>query len=81
MTPMRNTAGRDNARVPLNTSFIKARRLKLRLTQAQAAKLAGMVNAQKWCGYENGTLTNPQLDTIHGIARALHCKASKLVTD
>jgi transcriptional regulator with XRE-family HTH domain len=64
----------------LNREFMRRRRKRLRLTQAQAAHLAGLANAQKWSNYENGQITDPQISTLEGIARALKCKPADLLT-
>lgn len=68
----------DNGRMPLNTEFIRARRLKLGLTQADAAEKAGFPNLQKWSQIETGRIPDPQLSTLETIARVLKCKLDQL---
>lgn len=69
----------DNGAMPLNHDYIRARRLHLKLTQAECAAEAGMPNAQKWSNYETGKIPDPQLSTLEAIAKALRCKVAKLL--
>lgn len=70
----------DNGAMPLNTDFIRTRRLALKLTQAEAAERAGFPNLQKWSNYENGRIPDPQLSSLEAIAKALRCPVAKLIT-
>jgi transcriptional regulator with XRE-family HTH domain len=63
----------------VNTEFVKARRIKLKLTQEQAALLAGMKLSQQWSRIENGETANPRADTLAAIAKALQCKVDSLL--
>jgi len=63
----------------LNTAFIKSRRIKLKLTQAQAAKLAGIATHVHWSRIERGTVKGVQLTTLIGVAKALRCKVVHLL--
>lgn len=56
--------------MPLNPQKIKALREALKLTQAQAAKLAGM-RQQAWARIENGHRSDPNLSTAERVAKAL----------
>jgi transcriptional regulator with XRE-family HTH domain len=69
----------DNGPMPLNTGYIRQRREQLGLTQQQCADAAGFPNLQKWSQIENGHIADPQLSTLERIAKALRCKAAKLI--
>jgi transcriptional regulator with XRE-family HTH domain len=69
----------DNGAMALNIGYIRSRRKELKLTQAQAAKLAGFPNLQKWSQYEKGHIPDPQLSSLEAIAKALRCNIAKLV--
>jgi transcriptional regulator with XRE-family HTH domain len=63
----------------LNIEFIRQRRETLKLTQAEAAKLAGFSNLQKWSQYETGRIPDPQLSSVIAIAKALRCGPARLI--
>lgn len=65
--------------MPLNTTYIRSRRLQLGLSQAEAAELAGFPNLQKWSQFECGRIADPQLSSIEALAKALKCGAGKLI--
>lgn len=65
--------------MPLDPAKIVARRMKLKLTQSEAATLAGM-HQSNWSRIENGERTNPSLDTVQRIAAALGCKVDTLLS-
>jgi DNA-binding XRE family transcriptional regulator len=56
--------------MPLNPQKIKALRDALGLTQAQAARLAGM-HQQAWARLEAGGRPDPKLSTAERVARVL----------
>ncbi|WP_047680392.1 MULTISPECIES: LexA family transcriptional regulator [Xenorhabdus] len=56
---------------------VKNRRLELRLTQAEAAKIVG-ISQQSWAVIEDGKTLKPR--NIIGIAKALKCDAEWLMT-
>ena len=64
--------------MPLNPSKVRARREKLKLTQQQAAKAAGLLRPN-WARIESGNHTDPNLSTAQRIAEALKCSLAALV--
>ena len=70
----------DSADVPLNVEKMKALRIKLEMSQDQAASLAGLAGGrQRWNDIESGRRMNVNLDTLDRIAKALGCKAADLL--
>jgi transcriptional regulator with XRE-family HTH domain len=63
----------------IDTKFVLSRRLKLKLTQAQAGKLAGMGGAPHWCRMEKGKGKGLTLDTLARVAKVLQCRPSRLL--
>jgi transcriptional regulator with XRE-family HTH domain len=63
----------------LDTEFIRTRRKKLKLTQTQAAKLAGIATNVHWSRIEAGKIKGVKLDTLAGVAKALRCKVARLL--
>ena len=59
--------------MPLSPTKIRALRIQLELTQAQAAERAGM-KRQNWQRTENGLRLDPNLTTAERIAAALGVK-------
>jgi transcriptional regulator with XRE-family HTH domain len=68
----------DGQRV-LDTRKIKRRRIALRLSQADAAKRAGLTGRQHWSLIEKGKAKNITLETLGAIARALQVKPRSLL--
>jgi len=68
----------DIEHVPLDAAKIRALRLKLGLSQAEAARLAGMAGRSHWNRIEKG-YTDPTLGTIERIAAALGVRAKDLL--
>jgi transcriptional regulator with XRE-family HTH domain len=64
--------------MPLNPKTILALRTRLKLTQEEAAKRAGMPQ-QAWARIEGGKRSNPRLSTAQDVARALGVKLEKLL--
>ncbi len=58
---------------------IKELREKLKLTQAEAAKAAGLKSKQAWSNIENGYQKNLTIDTLERVAKALHVKGKELL--
>jgi transcriptional regulator with XRE-family HTH domain len=69
----------DNRGIPLDRQKIKALREKLGLSQAEAARRAGLSGRQTWWHIEIGKINNPTLDTIERVAAALGVKARDLL--
>jgi transcriptional regulator with XRE-family HTH domain len=69
----------DTACVSLDTNEIRRRRVALKLSQADAAELAGFTGAQVWSDIENGRRKNITLETLEKIAGALGVKAKDLL--
>jgi transcriptional regulator with XRE-family HTH domain len=65
--------------MPLSPSKIRARREKLKLTQAEAAERAEMPRPH-WVRIEAGHRSNPSLDTAERVAKALRVPLAKLLT-
>ena len=63
----------------LNSSALRLWRKKRKLSQAEAARRAGMASAQKWSDFECGQRVNPTADTIQRMAKALECKPGDLL--
>jgi len=64
--------------MPLDPSKIRKRREALKLTQAEAAKLAKMP-APHWSRIEGGNRSDPKLSTAEKVAQALQCGLEKLL--
>ena len=64
--------------MPLDPAKIKARRERLKLTQAAAAELGGMAQSH-WARIETGERTDPNLSTAEHVAKALRCPLAKLL--
>lgn len=58
---------------------MKALREKKGLSQADAAKAAGLANQAAWQQIESGARPNPTIDTLDRIAKALGVKAKDLL--
>jgi len=65
--------------MPIDPKKITALRHKRNLTQAGAAKRAGMAQSN-WARIENGERTNPTIDIAQRIAAALGCKVDTLLS-
>jgi len=63
----------------LDTDKIRAIRENLKLSQAEAARRAGMKNRQAWHLIESGLRTNIELDTLERLAKALQVKPADLL--
>jgi transcriptional regulator with XRE-family HTH domain len=64
----------------LDRAKVKSLRHKLGLSQAQAAKAAGMTTAQHWSNVERGgTGYDVSMSTLTKIAKALKCKPGDLL--
>jgi transcriptional regulator with XRE-family HTH domain len=63
----------------LDIDFIRERRLKLKLTQGEAAKRAGLESRQYWNDIEKGRRTNFTLVTLERMAEALDTSVKNLV--
>jgi transcriptional regulator with XRE-family HTH domain len=64
----------------LDTSKVKAKRVELGLSQADAAKRAGMGGGrQQWSNIETGAKADVTMTTLGKIARALKCKPAELL--
>ena len=73
------TAKTDKARMPLDCRKMRDLRESLGLTQAQAAKLAGLGNSARWNDIESGRRTNVTVASLERIAGALGVKARDLL--
>lgn len=62
----------------LNVERIRELREKRKLTQQQAAELAGMGSKQAWSNFENGR-DNPTLDRLAKVAEVLGVKPRELI--
>lgn len=65
--------------MPLDPEKIRARRLKLGITQEQAAALAGIAQSN-WARIETGVRCDPKLSTAQRVAHALRCKVDALLS-
>ncbi len=63
----------------VDTTFLKERRKSLGLTQAEAAKLAGMASHTMWARVETGARDDLRASTLVGMAKALRCSVDKLL--
>ena len=59
---------------------IRDRRLALKLSQQEAADLAG-IHFSEWSRFESGSRKNPQVTTLTKIAGALSCSVWALMPD
>jgi len=64
--------------MPLDPLKIRQRRHDLQLTQAQAAKRAGMPRPH-WTRLEIGRRNNPRFSTAERVAKALECEVEELL--
>jgi len=65
--------------VPLDHEKIKTLRKKLKLTQAEAAALAGINSRARWNDIERGRDANLTIAVLERIARALGVSAKELL--
>lgn len=65
--------------MPLNVERIRTLREKKKLTQEQAAELAGMKGRQAWYNVESGREKNLTLERLEKVAAVLGCKAQDLI--
>lgn len=65
--------------MPLDPQKIRHRREQRKLTQGQAARLAGIARP-RWCEYESRG-GNPTIDRAEAIAAALGTKLERLMRD
>ena len=63
--------------MPLDPAKVRARRTRLRLSQAAAAARVGMAQSH-WARIEAGQRSDPQLSTAEKIAHALRCRLTAL---
>ena len=63
----------------LDTAEMERRRKARKLTQSEAAKLAGLGTPQKWSDIVRGRRGNITLETLESIAKALGCKPGELL--
>lgn len=63
----------------IDHTAIRDARLKKKISQAEAAKFAGLAGAGKWSEIETGKKKNVTTDTLERIARALGVKAKDLL--
>jgi DNA-binding XRE family transcriptional regulator len=66
--------------MPFDTAKIRARRAKLKLTQAAAAERAGLVR-EAWNRIERLKRDDITLTTAERVARALECRIDSLLAD
>jgi transcriptional regulator with XRE-family HTH domain len=64
---------------PVRIDWIKARRKRMGLTLAEAARRAGMSNHIQWHKVESGSITDPKASTLLRIAKALRCNPIELL--
>ena len=64
--------------MPIDPAKLQALRLSRKLTQAQAAELAGM-HPSRWSEIERGDNTDPAVSRLESLARALGCRADQLL--
>ncbi|MEM8873931.1 MAG: helix-turn-helix transcriptional regulator [Planctomycetota bacterium] len=57
--------------MPIHVNTIRTLRLRLGITQAEAARRAGMKYASQWSEVERGDKPDPQLSTAERIAEVL----------
>ncbi|HEY8665969.1 MAG TPA: helix-turn-helix transcriptional regulator [Tepidisphaeraceae bacterium] len=69
----------DTDGVPLDIARIKALRIKLGLSQDEAARRSGVSGRQEWNKIEGGHRSNITLDTLERIAHALGVPAKELL--
>jgi DNA-binding XRE family transcriptional regulator len=77
-----STAATSSVDIPcigLDTHKIKELRDKLKLTQDEAAKRAGLPGRQRWNQIERGRETNLTIETLERVAAALGVKARDLL--
>ena len=63
----------------IDREFVRARRLKLKLTMAEAARRAGMSARHHWRRIETGERRNLQPETLVKVAGVLGCKVDRLL--
>jgi transcriptional regulator with XRE-family HTH domain len=63
----------------LDFQKIRVLRERLGLTQAQAAKRAGMPSRATWNDIEKGRRANVTMETLDAIAKALGVRATELI--
>ena len=63
----------------LDCGKIKGFREARKLSQEEAAKLAGLAGRQNWNEIEGGRRTNITMDTLERVAKALGVKAKDLL--
>jgi transcriptional regulator with XRE-family HTH domain len=83
MNPLADTIsfGRrtDSGGVPIDHAKIRALRIKLNLTQEQAAQRAGVAGRQEWNKIETGVRQDLKVSTLERIAQALGVKPGDLL--
>lgn len=65
--------------IELNCTEIRQRRVDHGLTQAEAARAAGMSGRSLWCDLEFDRRKNITLKTLARVADVLHCTAADLL--
>ena len=75
----RTNESADKQSVPLDHAKIRRLRVKLKLTQAQAAERANLPGLQVWSDIERGRRPNLTIATLDRIAAALGVKAKDLL--
>ena len=75
---MFSTSPVDNESIGLDRHKIRRLRLKLKLTQEEAATLAGLPGRQRWNHIEKGS-RGVSIDTLERIAKALKVNISDLL--
>jgi len=63
----------------VNTDEIRRRRLRLKLTLADAAKAAGWRTPVQWHDIEAGKKRDPRASTLVRVAKVLRCKVDQLL--
>lgn len=66
--------------MPFDKDKMKSLRLKLAMSQEDAAKKAGLVQRQAWYRYETGTIA-PSIETAERIAKALGVSVCDLIKE
>ena len=64
--------------MPIDPVKLQAMRLSRKLTQAQAAALAGM-HPSRWSEIERGDNVDPAVSRLESLARALGCRVDQLL--
>jgi transcriptional regulator with XRE-family HTH domain len=64
--------------MPLNPTQITTLRERANLTQAEAARRAGLTR-QGWGNLEHGRLPDPRASTLQRVAAALGCRVEELL--